>query len=139
MHLRYLVHGLPQPPLAKLEEEFVSVLPNILNPKSNSAINKHRQDTDHTDIIFSTVINENNPAIRNITEMLLIKQHNPPLNEINNLINYINITYHGIGNIPLKIPTPPFFNFESLPLFSRTRAVIFTPFTRTDALCRQRV
>src|SRR5277367_6613974 len=79
-----------------------------LNPKSNSAINKHRQDTDHTNIIFSTVINENNPAIRKITEMLLIKQHNPPLNEINNLINYINITYNSISDIPLKMPAPPF-------------------------------
>src|SRR5277367_6991654 len=51
--------------------------------------------------------NENNPAIRKITEMLLIKQHNPPLNDINNLINYINITYNGISGIPLKMPAPP--------------------------------
>src|SRR5277367_257054 len=48
------------------------------NPKSNSAINKHKNDTN---ITFSTIIQK-------ITEILLIKQHNPPLNNISNLITY---------------------------------------------------
>src|SRR5277367_3408439 len=95
MHLRHFVHGLPQSPcslyIGKTRRRICIRTVEHLNPKSNSAINKHKNDTNIIHLLYYYGINENKPAIRNITEMLLIKQHNPTLNNIINLITYTTV------------------------------------------------